>query len=416
MRSRRKLIVVMIDGIAADYFKRNGARLPCLTSLAEKGLHIERLRSDRPGTSMPGRTSIITGLPAQDHGIYGNYLYESAGFRASNPSDIRVPTLAHRARRTGLSVASIGYAMVPPAEVRTFYPPWWLRGWLRGSRFEKFSMKGYDGANLSSKDPDSILPIEILEMIAEEPVDGPDDDKLAKAIDGMLTDQLILNAATSIACSPAAPDLILTEIASTDTVQHLFGYETKIAHWSLMEADLMIGALMMRLEDAGLLDRYALAVLSDHGHSAMDHALYPSSIIPDAEWQSEGATLHVALRGDTSKGEVEKRLADFGVEPYDNSYMPNDMRARLASFVAPEGYSFEEKPVDAAEEAMMGAPRYLSSHGVKPGRGEDDRICLFAGAGIPRKKMSFATAEEVAPTLASILGLDLEGFVADPLF
>ena len=58
---QRKLLLIMIDGVSADYFEAHPNRLPNLSSLAEDGYRVRRMRSAVPGTSMPGRASILTG-------------------------------------------------------------------------------------------------------------------------------------------------------------------------------------------------------------------------------------------------------------------------------------------------------------------------------------------------------------------
>lgn len=68
------LIVLMLDGISADSFARRRAHMPHLARLAEGGLVVERLSAEICGTSFPGRTSILTGVPAAVSGIYGNVI------------------------------------------------------------------------------------------------------------------------------------------------------------------------------------------------------------------------------------------------------------------------------------------------------------------------------------------------------
>src|SRR5262249_26096651 len=114
-------------------------------------------------------------------------------------------------------------------------------------------------------------------------------------VTGMASDFLMLEAAAALACSDSPPDLILTEIDMTDGLQHEFGYESEAAHWGIATADMMIGALVQRLERAPSGPEYCVLITSDHGHGKIHSALFPDVILPGAKWASEGATLHVLV-------------------------------------------------------------------------------------------------------------------------
>ncbi len=107
-----QLLLLLIDGIGADCFQRCLPRCPHLARLSAEGHLVKRLAPETCATSLPGRTSIITGVPAREHGIYGNQIWDSstASFRYARPDDIRVPTLAIQARSKHKSVACMGLA------------------------------------------------------------------------------------------------------------------------------------------------------------------------------------------------------------------------------------------------------------------------------------------------------------------
>ena len=182
-----------------------------------------------------------------------------------------------------------------------------------------------------------------------------------------------LAAVAALACSDSPPDLILTEVAMTDAIQHLHGFATDPSHWAFATADLLIGSLLQRLDKAGRLDDYVVAVCSDHGHAQMDTALYPGAILPDHLWEAEGATLHVVARSTAERQEAAERLALFGVTELHSAHVPEPHRDQIATFVAPDRHSFEEKPAGLAEEQTMGPPKYVSTHGLRPGDPADDR-------------------------------------------
>lgn len=400
------LILVLIDGLSADYFAAHRARLPHLAGLAGEGLEVARFGAAVPGTSMPGRASILTGLGAESHGIYGNHILDGDSFRPVHPGDLRVPGLLARARTAGLDSAGIGFALARPQDLRTYVAPWWIRGFIGGSRFAKQAAR-LDWREVEAmRDPGGRLAAMAGVGLPYRP--GPEDGPFDAARDlmlGMAGDRALADWVAGLACAESPPDLIVTEIDMPDYVQHGWGYESDPAHWALATADLLVGALRARLAAAGRRDDAVIAVTSDHGHAPIRHAIHPEALLPGAVWEAEGCVLNVVLDGPWTSAAVERALVPLGVEPLGAAHLPPDISGRLAGFVAPEGHSFEPAmPRDGPVEPL-GPPMMVSSHGLPPGHPADERVCLLAGPGVPHRRLAAAGAETLAPTLARLLGL-----------
>ncbi|AYG63942.1 alkaline phosphatase family protein [Rhizobium jaguaris] len=406
-----KAIVILVDGVSADYFVKHRYRLPTLSRLAGEGLSVERLRPTMPGTSMPGRASMMTGAEPQVNGIYGNHIVKDGSFICADAQYMRVPTIAKLATNSGLDVASIGAGLVDPADCNIFVPAWWERGFLQGSRFFKSLPEDRLGRARIIKDPEGRLAAAgVLDLFGFPAARNtvPSTPLMA----GLAADHLMVNAAGALACSDNPPDLILTEIEMTDAIQHQFGYESEAAHWSISMADLMIGALVDGLRRVGRESDYAIVVASDHGHSAVHTALYPQAILPDHIWESEGATLHVLVDGSRDRTTVDQLLGQHKVEAWSSDHVPVAERALVATYVAPPGFSFEETPLGTTAQTPTGKPQYASTHGFRPGSIEDDRMCLFGLGGIEPRRLAGSSAEAFAPTVAQILGLSSASFAA----
>jgi predicted AlkP superfamily pyrophosphatase or phosphodiesterase len=218
----------------------------------------------------------------------------------------------------------------------------------------------------------------------------------------------------ALAASPQAPELIWAEFLMTDTLQHYNGYKSELGHFSVEQADLALGRIMQRLANAGVADEWTIAVMSDHGHSHIETALHPQVIIPGVTVQCEGGSLLVAPKDQAELRMVEEKLAAYGVEAYPNDCVPPEYREQVYVFVAPYQTSFEGD--NPQETEPTGKPKAISTHGLKPGWAGDHRFALFAGPAVPQGSLSAATATQVAPTLAKLLGLPVDGFAADPLF
>lgn len=412
MSSTRKLIVVLIDGLSANYFKGHRSYLPHLSSLMRQGTVVERLEATVPGTSMPGRATMLSGVAADLHGVYGNHILRDGLFRCAGPHDVRVPTIAARCSEAGLDVASIGAGMVRPEDAAIYVPPWWERGFLQRSRFAKQVPEVRLERARTIKDPFGRLRSAGVKDVFGY-VGDPRSRDTPPMVAGLAGDHLMISATAALACSDAPPDLILTEIAMTDSMQHDFGFESEVAHWSVATADLLIGSLTERLRQAGRHEVYTTVVASDHGHSVIEKAIFPQAVIPYVPWMSEGATLHVLVDGDRERARVTSDLTEVGAEPWTSNHIPPSERDMIATFVAPPRHDFEETPLDVPPDQALGAPRYVSSHGFRPGSEEDDRVCLFAGPGLPVGSILRGAAGQFAPTLGCLLGLHRSSFPSE---
>lgn len=405
--SRNKVLMIMIDGVSADYFEANRHRLPYLSRLAEDGCQVKRMKSPVPATSMPGRASILSGLTADQHGIFGNRILQDGCFAPADSEDMRVPNIATLASSAGLDVACIGHALIRPDDVSIYVPPCWLRG----PSFIKVSGNRETSSPTRIKDPLQRLagvPLPSLETKA-----STETNHFAEYLMG---DQLIVGAVAKLLRSAVAPDLILAEINVTDTAQHLFGYESAQAHFAMAFADSLVGLCLDSLRQRGDDSEYALAILSDHGHGAISKTIYIDRVIPGWVADAEGSTLHVVVKSGAERDEVQRRLTKFGAEQWNGSHLPLELRDRMATFVAPPGHDFGNAPSDTPEGMFVGDSRYQSTHGFRPGTAADDRFCLFSGRQVPNRVIEEADAESVAPTIGALLGLSLAQFPVRPLF
>jgi predicted AlkP superfamily pyrophosphatase or phosphodiesterase len=277
-----KLILIMIDGISAEIFAQRKSWMPNMHALADQGMQIQALAPEVCGTSFPGRASMIVGRPAAEHGIYGNKIWDESAsdgngegeFRWSNPYDILTPTIASFAKAAGRDVANVGFGMVRPEDCNVYCSPWWVDDVLNRARNDephptdaRWTMQGIQ------LDPNTRIAA-LADAGIEINIVNPSSDKAAKLSLAMLADQKLIEIAAGLASSEQAPDLIMLEIAITDYYLHSYGSDHPLTEWSLRTADAQVGLLMDRLRQAGTLDDYNFAIMSDHGHGPMRDAIY----------------------------------------------------------------------------------------------------------------------------------------------
>lgn len=410
-----KLIVLMVDGVSAEHYESERKQFPHFMALEQRGFRVKNLHSEVLGTSLPGRTSMMTGETADISGVYGNRIWDGKEFRYANPDDVCVPTLPARAKAAGKTVAVVGFGMIRPEDADIFVTPWWIGSFIQRARDAE-----PEPANLSWLRVADQKPGDYFERVCAEagvPATLPVLDMTNEAnrpFYGIVADHAMAEWVGVLATSGDAPDLIIAEFLSTDTIQHKTGYKSPLSQWSVAQADLAVGRILQRLRAAGVEDQWNIAVMSDHGHSPIETALHPQVIIPGVMVQCEGSSLLVAPKDAEELAFVTAQLAEYGVEPYPATCIPAAMREQLFIFVAPPLISFEND--DPAETEPTGKPSATSSHGLRPGLAGDDRFALFAGPDVPQGAADQADAVQVAPTLAMLLNLPEGSFPAAPIF
>jgi len=405
-----RTLLLMIDGISADAFARHAHDLPTLHRLGQNGLNVNRLKSDMPATSLPGRTGILTGLSPKSHGVYGNTIHDGARFRYATPDDVRVPTLPRRATDAGLEAAVLGFGMVRRDDAATFHHPWWVAEMIQRGRDAK-PIAAEDGWLRTMPPRDDLGHLERGGLGASlrdlpDPYAG---DRTVYLMAGLEGDRRLALHLAALAAVPNGPDLLMGEILIPDSIQHVAGEDHPFSLWSMAYADALVAIMMDRMEQAGTLDDVNVVILSDHGHGAVREALYPERILPNHEAAPEGGTLFVHTPDATSRREAIERLADIGVLPYDTSPFPADTAERLTAFSAPAGAAFERAPEHANPQHQSGVPVYASTHGLRPGTPSDDRFFVAAGPDIIPHQVDVADASDVEATLSTLLGIEVSG-------
>lgn len=415
MPKRNTAILVLIDGLSADYFASHRARLPYLSELSDTGLWVQRMRPAVPGTSRPGRAVMLTGTSTAQNGVYGNSVLDGSAFRPASAADVQGPTIAGLALAARLRVASIGFGMVRAEETSALVDPWWEHVALKGQTNIKIPRTRSASVAPIHRDDDGGLQAALSGPPLSLGVQETPDAALHPHMFGMASDQLMLEVAGNLACGDDPPDLILTEFSVTDTIQHYHGFESGATHWAYSTADMAVGLLLRRLDQAGRRDDTLVIVTSDHGHAPVRTAIYPDALVGHDSWSSEGATLHVRTRDETDRDALTARLADLGIEPLDGLHLPERVRDLVVSFVAPSGSAFgRRRTADTPSGAETGTPVVISTHGLHPENPADHGVAFLAGCGASGS-IKTSDLRHIAPTIARALGLDPTIFPASSL-
>jgi arylsulfatase A-like enzyme len=418
----RRAILVSIDGLAGFYWNDPRARMPTLRRLAEQGVVASRMEAVFPSTTWPTHVSIVTGVRPRAHGVAGNHVLNRRTAEAEDLTGdpihdaaalLRVPTIYDVAHGAGRATAAVDWPATRNAATLGFNLPF-----FKDQRVFESQTAPRVWAELAALG----YPMHRQGEWAQLPK-------------RFLKDAMVADVAAHV-LDRHAPDLLLVHVLSTDSFQHLYGPRSAEAYWAIEYVDDRIGRLLAALP-AGALERdTCLLVVSDHGFLPSSRSIRPNvrlrqlgaletdgaGRIARAEARvvmNHGAAyLYVLDARDAAATARDLRPELERLEGVSRAWLPseyaglglptpeeNPQAGDLLLEAAP-GYSFVD---DALGEDLLGPPKYLGTHGQLPTHADNGAFLLAAGPGIRRGlELAPITSRDVAPTLAHLLGLDME--------
>lgn len=379
----------MIDGVSSNYFTDFPQFMPHTHALAKNGIVLTDLAPEKCASSLPGRTSILTGQPSRNHGIYGNTIWDPVekSFRYSSPYDIRIPTIFFHAKQAGLDTASLGFGMTRPQDCRLYKPPHWVGDFVSRNRDDQpLAVSEHWKEALNSVDDGRLEAAQCrLPSLAKS-----QNESVNSIFSEMILDQQMIQLVNALVHSPRPPDLIFTEINVTDTVQHRYGYASNQSNFSIAHADMLVGLVVHSLQQAGLDENYSLIVTSDHGHADTHGALYVNNILHQQNWSSECAVLFLEHGKDID--ESVDALGAHGPHLIDDEFLPDNIRGQILPLAIKDKISLEMAPTGCS--ALNGPSKYRSSHSYYPLTKTDNRFAVVSGSKPGCDHIKHATCEQ----------------------
>jgi len=411
--SARTVIVISLDGFPAYMFEDPRLPTPTLLRLREEGASAKGMTIINPAVTWPNHTTLATGVPPIKHGVlYNGLLVVEPGKPAhveqrSRADLVRVPTVYDVAHHAGLKTAQVDWI------------PWQTGGTIDWAFEEVPNPKG----------------VVEQEMVAAGLAAGKDFEEFKKG-NIQWRDVMWTKAACHI-LKAHKPNLMYFHLLNTDATHHKYGPKTPAGMSALALADARVAELLAAVAQAGLKEQTTVIVVSDHGFKATKRSIRPNAVLAKegyikleggkitsatASIVPEGGTAMVYLRTPEALAAKDKIKFLFGslegvdrvIEPFDfpalGMPMPKD-NPQMADLllVAKPGYGFAglaegEPVVDVTEGITIGHHGYLAD--------DPDMNAIFIawGRGI-RKGVRIDTLKnvDVAPTVAALLGLTLEG-------
>jgi predicted AlkP superfamily pyrophosphatase or phosphodiesterase len=410
----RHVVLLSIDGFPAYSLDDPFAPAPTLRRLAREGASAARgMTVVNPSVTWPNHATLATGVAPARHGVLFNGLLVRDGpgrpvrvEPCGRDRLLRAPAVYDLAHRAGLSTAQVDWV------------PWQTGGTITWAFEER-------------PDPQGALE---RELVAAGVLDPRDVAEFRKG-SGAWRDEIWTRAARYL-LRTHRPRLLLIHLLNLDAVHHRYGPRTPAGLSAIALADARASELLAALDEAGLRDRTAFFVVSDHGFKTVRRILRPNALLRreglleaqagkvtacDAHVYPEGGTAMVYATNPERKDATLERLRELfrsleGIErviepaefaslglplPADNPQMGDLVLA------ARPGYAFNGSP--DGEPVADAEPGYLGTHGYLASDPEMNALFVAWGSGIRRgARPDLVRNLDVAPTIAALLGLRLE--------
>jgi len=409
----RTVIVISLDGFPAYMFEDPRLPTPTLLRMRREGASAKGMTIVNPAVTWPNHTTLATGVPPIKHGVLFNGLLVAEPGKPAHVEQrgradlVRVPTVYDVAHQAGLKTAQVDWI------------PWQTGGTIDWAFEEVPNPKG----------------VVEQEMVAAGLAAEKDFEEFKKG-NIQWRDVMWTKAACHI-LKAHRPNLMYFHLLNTDATHHKYGPKTPAGMSALALADARVAELLAAVEQAGLTEQTTVIVVADHGFKGTKRSIRPNAALAregfikveggkitsaTASIVSEGGTAMVYLRtpeAAAAKDKIKFLLGslegvDRVLEPFDfpalGMPLPKD-NPQMADLVlvAKPTYGFSavaegEPVVDVTEGITIGHHGYLAD--------DPDMNAIFIawGRGI-RKGAHIDTLKnvDVAPTVAALLGLTLEG-------
>lgn len=419
------MLMISVDGLKPEYVldaDAHGLKIPFLRELVRDGAYARGVNGVWPTVTYPSHTTLLTGVSPAEHGIYNNLEFDPKNTYANAwywyAQQIRVPTLWQAAHDAGLSTASIGWPVSVGAEAVDFLiPEYWRVARLTDVDPSDGLLMGALSrpAGLLSKMQARVGPY----MRGNDPSPPGDEIKTRFALDILKTQK---------------PKFMTIHLSSLDEQQHGHGPFSPEANQDLEVID---GQLSQLFAAARANDSKAIAVVvSDHGFARITHKvnlmqpfIRAGLIQIGGDWKAQpwsGSGMAAVMLRDPADSKTESQVRDLlqslKADPNNGIAEVLERDAILkrggfpdASFLVTMKLGYYAL-ADAVSPLVSEIPGTAGSHGFSPDYPEMRASFFIAGPGIAhRRDLGVIDMRQIAPTLATLLGVRLPAAVQPPL-
>jgi predicted AlkP superfamily pyrophosphatase or phosphodiesterase len=432
--SAAPVLMISIDGLKPEYVTQadqKGLKIPFLRTLLARGTYADGVVGVWPTLTYPSHTTLLTGVPPAEHGIYNNTEFNPdlhfGDYWNWYAAQIKAPTLWRAAHNAGLHTASVGWPVsVGTRDVDWLIPEYWRSDSTAtgGNPLDRYLM-----ATLSR-------PRTLLDEL--EPAAGP---YMMGNDETIVGDEVKTRYSLEI-LKKYKPAFMTIHLSSLDKAEHDHGPFSPEADRTLESIDGMVDRLA-RQALANDPDT-VLLVVSDHGFMKIDYwdnlavpfvragliAVSVSNGRPVIDgWKAQlwlaGGMAAVVLhdpKDQQTAQQVRSLLGQMASDPRNGIAQILDRPAMDKAGCFPDAAFLIVLKPGYYNGVGLGGPMVTpvagthGSHGFSPDFPEMRASFFAVGAGIARHRdLGVIDMRQIAPTVARILGVAMPSARATPL-
>jgi predicted AlkP superfamily pyrophosphatase or phosphodiesterase len=420
------VLLISIDGLRPGDMieaEKRGLKIPNLRRFVAEGAYASGVVGVLPTVTYPSHVTLLTGASPAKHGVVSNTTFDPRQINHGGwywyASDIKLPTLWSVAAASGKTVGNVHWPVSVAATGVTWNLP---QIWRTGHG---------DDAKLLTALATPGLVAELERSTGETYAPGIDESIDGDEKRGRFAVKLI---------EAHKPEFLTAYLTALDHEQHAEGPGTAQAHAVLERIDAIVGRLVAA-ELAAHPDA-AIAIVSDHGFETITRetsffrAFIDAGLIQldgkgaitawDAmPWPTGGSVAIVLARKDDAALEKRVRtLLDGMKADQANGIAAIAGKAEIAKMGGnPDATFFINLQPDTSAAGFAGAagplrgtPKYKGTHGYFPQAANLRATFLIMGKGIaPNTSLGEIDMRAIAPTIASIMKLELQGAEVAPI-
>lgn len=396
------VVVISIDGFPAFALEDPKLPIPTLRMLAAQGAIARGMRTINPSVTWPNHTAMVTGVNASIHQVlFNGRLMKSTPTSAPRVEPwrdkaemVHAPTVYDIAHKAGLTTAQVDWVAITNP------------GTINWEFAERPSVKGA---------------IE-QEMIAAGEVTETEIAEFFKS--NAAWRDLLWARAASFITRKHKPNLGLYHFLNLDGTHHTYGPRTSAGITAMAYADTLVRQIVDATRAAGTYDRTTFIIVSDHGFRSVKKYIRGNVATKQAGIEGvtvipEGGSALVYIHDPADRQKLTPRLKELfsKTEGVARIYEPSEygeigFPTPQQSDQAPD-LALTPKPTygfgGGSEGALINEPFQSGSHGFLSSDPDMNAIFIASGRGIkPGTKLDVINNVDVAPTIASLLGLKME--------
>jgi len=407
------LVVISYDAFSEDNWEI-ASRLPNLSKLIKKGAYSTKLKSVYPTLTYVVHTTIVTGVYPDKHGIYHNnpvqpFIKDKEQDWFWFKKDIKVPAIYDALKKHRMKSAGILWPVTGKASINYNIPE------IRAIKNENQALK-----ILKNGSP-------FFSMRMEKKYG-----RFRKGIQQPYLDDFT-TMCTVDTIKRKKPNLLLVHLIDLDDAKHEFGTDSSEIEKVLIRMDKRLGDIMEAVSDAGIKDDTTFLIIGDHGQINVRYKVKLNQLLKEKgliyeengemKWraylQNAGGSAYLHLQENDKEAErlaldiIEKAITEdcYGIEKlYTRKELDHNHVASSARYMleAKTGYCFEDSlegpiVIDLEEVGIK-----YATHGYSPDKPGYKCILVVSGPGIRNDyQLGEIQMVDIAPTMASILGIDL---------